>query len=105
MATLALLSAAAHWWPFALLLCPAVAVGATGASTPGSSIVAGARAAVSANAISARAAADLVEWAQGTRRRPPGRLWQPASPRFCGFFHLSESEHNNVPRGLSLIHI
>ena len=32
MATLALLSAAAHWWPFALLLCPAVAVGATGAA-------------------------------------------------------------------------
>ena len=31
-ASVALLSAAAHWWPFALLLCPAVAVGATGAA-------------------------------------------------------------------------
>jgi len=31
-ACLALLGAAAHWWPFALLLCPAVAVAATGAA-------------------------------------------------------------------------
>lgn len=31
-AALALLSAAAHWWPFALLLCPAMAVAATSAA-------------------------------------------------------------------------